>query len=188
MDTRTKLLILAEESTRRRGFGATSFGDLASAAGIRKASVHHHYSAKSDLGVSLIERHANALGEDIAALSASARTGAEALRGLVALFRDQLDGGESLSLLTALAAERTGLPTAMQRHVADAIRLLSEWLEETFRRGRQDRSIAVPGEFASEAQSALAQLMGAQLVARAQASPAAFDIAVAPLVARTSRH
>jgi TetR/AcrR family transcriptional repressor of nem operon len=188
MGTRDKLLDLAEESVRSRGFGTTSFGDLAKAMGIRKASVHHHFAAKADLGRALLERHGVRLAERLAEIAQGARTGGEALRGAVALHREELGGGESLGVLTALAAERAALPDAMQAPLREALRTMTDWLAEAFRRGRQDRSIAVPGDFAIEALSALAQLTGAQLVAHAQADPQAFDAAIAPLLARTTRH
>lgn len=188
MSTREKLLILAEEAVRARGFGATSYGELARAAGIRKASVHHHFPAKADLGRALVERHAQRLGEELAAISSGARTGADVLRALAAAFRAPLAESESLSLLTVLAAERASLPQPMQEALRDAVRRLAGCLEDAFRRGRQDRSIAVPGEPAVEALAALAQLQGAQLVAHAERDPGAFDSAIAPLLARTTRH
>jgi TetR/AcrR family transcriptional repressor of nem operon len=188
MSTRDKLLTLAEESVRRRGFGATSYAHLAEPLGIRKASVHHHFPAKGDLGAALLERHVERLAERLAETAQGARTGGEALRGIVALHREELGGGEYLGLLTALAAERAALPEAMQARLREAVRNVTDWLEDMFRRGRQDRSIAVPGDFASEAQAALAQLTGAQIVAHARGDALAFDSAIAPLLARTTRH
>lgn len=185
---RDKLLNLAEIAVCNRGYGATSYGDLAKLAGIRKASIHHHFPVKADLGKALIQAHVEHRGVAVRQLADAARTGADALRGAIARYRDELGTGDSLGLLVALGAEGAALPRPMQRLLRTALSAEVEWLEEVFRRGRQDRSIAVPGEFAIEARAALAQLAGAQLLARADGDPATFDTAIAPLLARTTRH
>ena len=53
--TRDALLQAAERLVRSRGYSAFSYADLAEAVGIRKASIHHHFPAKADLGAALVE-------------------------------------------------------------------------------------------------------------------------------------
>ena len=40
---------------RQRGFDSFSYKDLSDQLGIRKASIHHHFPSKEDLGVALID-------------------------------------------------------------------------------------------------------------------------------------
>ena len=54
-DTRTELLIQAESLVRGRGWSGFSYADLAEAVGIRKASIHHHFRTKDDLGAALVD-------------------------------------------------------------------------------------------------------------------------------------
>lgn len=56
-NTRDNLLDAAEALMRTRGFANVSYGDLAERIGIRKASIHHHFPAKADLGTALVERY-----------------------------------------------------------------------------------------------------------------------------------
>ena len=53
-DTRAELLIQAETLVRGRGYAGFSYADLAEAVGIRKASIHHHFPTKVDLGAALV--------------------------------------------------------------------------------------------------------------------------------------
>jgi TetR/AcrR family transcriptional repressor of nem operon len=55
-DTRTQLLERAFELVETRGYDGFSFADLAESVGIRKASIHHHFPTKADLGKELVER------------------------------------------------------------------------------------------------------------------------------------
>ncbi|MDP2026901.1 TetR/AcrR family transcriptional regulator [Sulfuriferula sp.] len=40
---------------QRRGFNDFSYADIANEVGIRKASLHHHFPTKTDLGLALID-------------------------------------------------------------------------------------------------------------------------------------
>ena len=57
MSTRALLLNEAEALLRTRGYAAFSYADLAERVGIRKASIHHHFRTKEELGVSLIDAY-----------------------------------------------------------------------------------------------------------------------------------
>ncbi|TNV12503.1 TetR/AcrR family transcriptional regulator [Buttiauxella sp. B2] len=55
MSTRDKLLELANTLIQKNGYEGFSYADLARELGIRKASIHHHFPAKSDLGLAYCE-------------------------------------------------------------------------------------------------------------------------------------
>ena len=55
-DTRQRILDVAEQLLLERGYAGFSYQDIADAVGIRKASIHHHFPAKEDLGRAIIER------------------------------------------------------------------------------------------------------------------------------------
>ncbi|KFJ90149.1 TetR family transcriptional regulator, partial [Pseudomonas sp. 1-7] len=47
----------AENLMRTRGYTAFSYADLSEAVGIRKASIHHHFPTKEDLGAAIVEEY-----------------------------------------------------------------------------------------------------------------------------------
>jgi len=55
MNTKQQLVELSANLLREHGFDGFSYLDLARALGISKASVHHHFPKKQDLGLALCE-------------------------------------------------------------------------------------------------------------------------------------
>src|SRR6187402_101702 len=55
--TSDRVLDIAEALVQTRGFNAFSYADIARAVGVRKASLHHHFATKADLGVALLDRY-----------------------------------------------------------------------------------------------------------------------------------
>ena len=57
LGTREALIRTAEQLMRTRGYSAFSYADLSESVGIRKASIHHHFPTKEDLGKALVEEY-----------------------------------------------------------------------------------------------------------------------------------
>ncbi len=56
-DTRDSIIELADQLIRDKGYNAFSFKDISNTIGIKTASIHYHFPAKSDLGVAVIREH-----------------------------------------------------------------------------------------------------------------------------------
>lgn len=59
MSTRDRLLELADTLIQQNGFEGFSYADLARGLGISKASIHHHFPVKADLGIAYCEKKIN---------------------------------------------------------------------------------------------------------------------------------
>jgi TetR/AcrR family transcriptional repressor of nem operon len=57
-----EILDVAQEAIQKRGYNAFSYADLAEAVGIRKASIHHYFPSKADLGLAVIRRYRESFG------------------------------------------------------------------------------------------------------------------------------
>lgn len=55
-DTKEKIMDIAEELIRTKGYHAFSYKDISSPLNIRNAAIHYHFSTKADLGAAVIER------------------------------------------------------------------------------------------------------------------------------------
>src|SRR5262245_53502699 len=114
----TKELLLREAETlmRTRGFAAFSYADLSGRVGIRKASIHHHFPTKEDLGAALIDgylvRFEGALKEII-----EQETDATIRLGRYADFFVESMRDGMLPLCGALSAEMSVLPDSIQIRV-----------------------------------------------------------------------
>src|SRR5215467_5466365 len=86
METREKILEVAQELVQTMGANAMSYQNISEAIGIRKASIHHHFPTKEGLIETLIERYSAYFFGILDAIAASKKTGAGKLRAYIGLF------------------------------------------------------------------------------------------------------
>ena len=183
-DTKTDVLNSAETMARSHGFDGFSYADLANSVGIRKASIHYHYPTKGDLSLALIGRYRLVFLDRLAGIAKRNRTASARLLAYLDLYRDALDGGRSLCLCVALSVTQGALPDATKTELARFHADVAQWLEVVFRLAVSDGSIRAVTDPKAEAQAALAQVEGAQIMARAATDPARFEAAIDTLRAR----
>ena len=186
MDTKTALLDCAEDAVRARGYDGFSFADLAVAVGIRKASVHHHFPKKSDLALALIDRYSARFFDTLDQITRTHATGGARLRAYVGACRDALDGGAKLCLCIAFCPGRDGLSDAVLAALDRFHVTVAAWLADSFAVGGADATITAVTDPMTEADACLAQMEGAQLIARAAGNVQRFDAGVAGLLQRLS--
>jgi len=183
MSTRDILTDLGEVAIRRFGYGGFSYADLARDAGIKKASIHHHFPAKADLGLAVLERYAQRLKETLEAISATSATANEAQARAIGVYREALGDGSKMCLCAALAGDGGRLSDPMQARLAAANAMVARWLAKTFEQGASDGSITAVGDAAGRPIATLARLQGAQMIARAARDVTLFDEAMQDLTA-----
>ena len=184
IETRTRLLDIGEEAVRSRGFAGFSYADLARDVGIRKASIHHHFPTKADLGLALTQRYAENLAATLDAIREGSGTAGEALRKAIGVYRASTEGGRSLCLCVALATDTALLSEEVRVALEAANQATVQWFQRALETAQSDGSVTGVTDPAEEAHAILALLQGAQLLAKAAASTTAFDCAVASLEAR----
>jgi len=181
MDTATTLMDTAENLARRRGFDAFSFADLATAAGIRKSSVHYHFPTKAELAIKLITRYSGRFFEALDDLAETAPDARSRMAGLIGLYRGALEDGQSMCLCVSFSSSISSLPNEVQSSVEDFRKHTTAWIAETFAVAKTDGSMMVLRAPEAEAASTFALLEGAQIAAHAARDPSIFDLAVGHL-------
>jgi len=185
LETRISVMDSAETLVRRRGFDGTSFADLAGDVGIRKASVHYHFPTKGDLSFALIDRYRTVFLERLAQVTAENARASARLLCFLDLYRGAADGGRSLCLCVALSVTQQALPDETKAMLDQFHRDVAAWLEAVFRLAEADGTISNVVNPRAEAQAALAQVEGAQIIARSAIDPARFEAAIDTLRNRT---
>lgn len=187
-DTREHLLDLGETAVRSRGYAGFSYADLARDAGIKKASIHHHFPAKADLALALIKRYAERLSAALAGFLDTAPSAGSALTEAIRLYRDALGEGDIMCLCAALSTDTALLDERTVAALEETNLATANWFESVFERAAKDGSIAIydtgKATTAGEAKAVLALLQGAQLLAKSGRSIDLFDQAVAGLQSR----
>ena len=131
MDTRklspkaNQILDIAENHMRQGGFDAISFRDIATAVGVKSASVHYHFPAKADLGEAMVARYRDSIMDDMGDPSEYGMS--SAMQKLTAIYRTALTEKESVCLCTILGAASHTLPEAVAAEVKKFFDGLHEW-------------------------------------------------------------
>ncbi len=172
--TREVLMETAESLLRSRGYAAFSYADLAQVVGIRKASIHHHFPAKEDLGIAVVTAYVARIEKSLAHIEDATATTAERLRHFAHLFTGGLDEG-FLPLCGALAAEMAVLPESLQHLTRNFLQLQCNWLQKILDEGVMRKEVAPVTDTQLSAHQILCQLEGASFVNWAMSKKQQFD-------------
>lgn len=145
-NTRQLLLESAAFLLRSKGFAAFSYGDLGNIVGIRKASIHHYFPKKEDLGMEVIASHIEKTLLELSYIEQENKSAFSRLEAFAELFSKAVQDN-MLPLCGALAAEMAALPESMQQQTQRYFTIQLEWLEKVIALGES------AGEFASHGTS-----------------------------------
>lgn len=181
MNTRQALLDAASELVRARGYAGFSYADLAERVGIRKASIHHHFPAKDDLGLALVEDYTHAFAHALHEISMRLLGARQRLEAYTDLYRNSLE--QELGCLCGMMGSDISLVSAQ---VASGIRrfmqLNRDWLENVIADGQRSGEIVGGPPAGQLAMTVLASCQGSLLVARACGDATTFDQAIGSLL------
>lgn len=93
MSTLEKIIELTNTLVQQRGFQGFSYADLEAGIGIRKASIHHHFPSKTDLGLAYCDYKTQQFQELAAALR-QLPAGVQRLQGYLDAFADCATQGQ----------------------------------------------------------------------------------------------
>lgn len=171
-----------------RGYNGFSFADVAETVGIRKASVHHHFPAKSDLAFAVIEQARSAILGQALKFRDGDLGAVEALAGYTDYWERCIDDGSaSFCLAGVLAAELPSLPPSVSAAVRAHFRDLAAWLTAVLALGRSQGAFGFGGSPGEEAERFMASVYGAMLAARVFGEPERFQRIVRAVVRELRR-
>jgi len=163
--TATRMLDSAEKLVQTMGFNWFSYADIAQELGVRKASLHHHFTTKGDLGLALIERYIRQFQRALEEIDARQVDAAAKLAHYAKLYEDVLRG-KRLCLCGMLAAEYGSLPEPMQAGIRRFFDFNEAWLAQIVTQGRRSGEFHLQGSARDVARMLMSSLEGSLLVAR----------------------
>jgi TetR/AcrR family transcriptional repressor of nem operon len=173
VDTRQRILDVAERLVQSRGFKGFSYADVAAELGI------------TELGEALIVRYGARFMDALEELDGRVSDPRAKLEGYAGLYAGVLRG-KRMCLCGILAAEYETLPPPMR---AAVVRFFDEnevWLARVLAQGRSDATLSFDGSPSEAAQAIISGLEGAMLVARPYDDLARFQSAAARLLSGLS--
>jgi TetR/AcrR family transcriptional repressor of nem operon len=164
--TKDRILDVAQQLVQARGFSGFSYADIAAKVGIRKASIHHHFSTKGALGAELMARYRFGFGQALQRIEKTGGNSRSKLRRYGRLFADVLRDGHRMCLCGMLAADFDALPKSVRAEVRGFFDDNEAWLARVLDEGRSAGDLSFTGAAEDQAQVILSALEGAMLVAR----------------------
>lgn len=178
------ILDVAQELLQTRGYNGISYQDIAEQVGIRKASIHHHFATKADLGVKLLRRYRRQWAEFLREVDRSTAGPWEKLDQYLDPFRATARTGDRVCLCGVLGAEFAALSPELQEQVQGFFSDNESWLTRLLSQGRRSRQFRFQGDPGSEAAVLFACLEGSLIVARAARDPLQFETVIVQLKSR----
>ena len=168
---REQILDAAQLFVQTRGFHAFSYADIAAEVGIRKASIHYYFPAKTDLGREIAARYREGFRRHCRRIECLAPEADQALQRYAQIFRDMLRSGPDtaggrLCLCGVLVSEWNALSEGMQEEVVGFFGENEAWLAGVLDAGRSQGCLCFDGPAALQAQTFLSGLEGAMQTAR----------------------
>lgn len=163
LDTRESLVHSAELLLRSKGYAAFSYADLEKMVGIRKASIHHHFPTKEDLGVVVVEAYIGRTMQKFERIEVDIPSAIDRLGAFTNIFKASTADG-ALPLCGALAAEMAVLPEKLQSLAKHFFELQLRWLEKIIDAGVAKGELSSGGDTGQKAYQILSLLEGASFI------------------------
>ena len=173
--TRDRILDEAQRLVQQRGFSSVAYRDISTVLGIRNASVHHHFPSKTDLGTAMVKRYRTQIETLLVHLSDTVSSPLDRLHQYLLAYQGVIHADGRICLCTQLLAEDCVLPPAIQQEVEAFFTFSEAWLTRTLDEGRQQGELQFVDSPSDVAQTLLATVEGAMLMARAARNPQRFQ-------------
>ncbi|MBE9030496.1 TetR/AcrR family transcriptional regulator [filamentous cyanobacterium LEGE 11480] len=181
-NTAKKILDVAQEMVRTRGYSAFSYADISKQVGIRKASIHYHFASKDDLVEALVKGYQEKVQRAGDRIAKSNATPGERVVEFANLYRSGLADNQ-ICLCAMLAADFDVLPQPIRDEVQVFFRQIETCLTSLLQQGVDAQLWVCHPSVEHEAKGLIALLQGAQLLARSSADrTATFEQMVYPLL------
>lgn len=182
--TAEAILDSAQALIQSRGYSAISYQDISLALGIRKASIHHHFPTKADLGAAVIERYAERFEAALAAIDGDRQASAAAmLDRYFGPFRALAATPDQICLCGALAGEMPALSPALRERVDRFFTVHHDWLAALLRRGAERGEFRLAASAERTARLVFDSLQGALIVRRTTGDPDELEAVIGALLA-----
>ncbi|RNC81198.1 MAG: TetR/AcrR family transcriptional regulator [Phycisphaera sp.] len=176
MDRKEQILEIATELIQTRGYTAFSYQDLSDRLGITKASIHHHFPSKANLGFAVAERYSTAVTASLAEVKQNTDDPWEQLDGYVGQILQLIKTRDRICAAGAVHSEYNVVPESMSDAMARLAKHIIAWLTDVLEVGRREGMMDFPGKPEHQAALVFAAAQGAMQFGRAHGAVKARQI------------
>ena len=167
MNRKDEILEIATELVQTRGYSAFSYRDLSDRLGITKASIHHHFPSKEDLGKAVAEKY----NADVRAALAEVKRKSDdpwvQLEGYVQFVLKIIKTPDRICAAGSVQSEINVVPKAMGQSMCRLVQYVIGWISEVIENGRDRRVMDFPGTPDHQAALIFSAAQGAMQYGRA---------------------
>jgi len=120
---------VAQALVQEVGYNGFSFEHISQAVGMRKASIHHHFASKVDLGIAVVQRYTREFEDALRQVRQACAPAPERLLAYADLFETTFKNNQHLCVCGVLGAESNSLDAALNAEVKRFFR--SIWIGST---------------------------------------------------------
>ena len=167
-DRKTEIIEAAADLLQSRSFNSFSYQDISDLLGIRKASVHHHFRTKEDLGVALAGHFRNEYKTRLTEITRLYDQPWDRFEAYVAMISDIMLSGDKICAAGVLQSEHNVVPERVRAGINTVMQYTRGWLAGVLIAGRSQGTMEFAGTPESQAALVAAALQGALQNARSE--------------------
>ena len=187
IDTKTELMMRAEELVRGRGYSGFSYADLSEVVGIRKASIHHHFPTKELLVSKVLQNYTERYNTALVRIETHYKDALDRIDAYGRLYLTGVDKGLGC-LCAALSAELETLPEALRLGTVSFFQAHIAWIEKMYAEGLEKREVNSALDAREAGRMVVAALEGALMMERLLSGRKGFDLTLSAIRKSLSPH
>lgn len=180
-NTRKKILEVAKDLIHKVGLNAMSYQQISDVVGIRKASIHHHFTKKENLVEELLRECHISYGNNYRKIVEGPDPAPKKLRKLAGVFEEGLKK-KQLCLVGAISSDFNTLQRDSRRILEETIRDTVNIYAVTFKQGQEEDSLSFKGTVEESAYAYFSFLVGVQIAARVNGGVKSFHSATEAII------
>ncbi len=136
-NTKSEILDIAGQLILTKGYNSLSYKEVSEKVGIRKASIHHHFPRKQDLGLAYVKNYYESFVEWSEGLSK--KSNKEKFESLYEMYKYLSNSCKHICPISMLTVEFPTLPTEIQEQVTILYNYFEKWLAHVLDDGISQR-------------------------------------------------
>lgn len=166
MDRKGEILELADQLVKSVGYGAFSYADLSAKLGITKASIHHHFPRKEDLGEALCATYAGSMRAKFEKAERAAGSAWSKLETYFLSGASLVEDHGKTCPLSSLQGQINTLPETMKAKLKELDEIELGFFARVLEAGRAKGELTFKGEPAAQAALMISAYKGSLAFAR----------------------
>lgn len=173
MDTKTKIIEIANKLLIEKGFNAFSYKNISAKISIKTSSIHYHFPTKSDLGIAIIQKHHQELKQTI--LKTSKKTPLEKI-SLLFLYYKRLVADQKVCIVGALTSDINTLDEPLRVELLNYSNAILKWVTSILDEGKNKTIFKSFNKTELKAKLIITNLMALVQISRIEKNNESFDI------------